>query len=530
MAVQVLTALGGVGLFLLGMQMLTGGLRGLAGAHLRRALSHFTATPLSGAVTGALSTALIQSSSATTVTAIGFVAAGLLSFPQALGIIFGANIGTTMTGWLVAILGFKLDLGQIVLPLVLLGALLQLLAKGRAATIGRSLAGFSLLFIGIEVMKDGLAAFEGIVTPEAFPRDTVSGRLMLVGIGIAITLVTQSSSAGVATALAALGAGAINLPQAAALVIGMDVGTTFTALLATVGGSTVTKRTGAAHVIYNVMTGAMAFVLLPFAIAGFTAAGVTDPQIALVAFHSAFNLLGVVLVLPFAGQFARLIAALIPETGPALTRRLDPQLLGDFHLAQHATAGTASELADTLAAHLAHLLRPPGHPQRDAWDSVRIRNALDETRDYLDRTILTTRVTEEMAQITPLLHALDHLSRLLYRADQGARVAALWQDRDLSDLAARLGQQAEAAVAPADGAAAAHRLHVLTRLLRRRHQTLRDVLIERGARGEIDTDEVARRLDALRWLYRTADHLWRIRVHLNELEPDAGASARRPQS
>lgn len=118
MNTDLLLFVGGIGLFLLGMILLTQGLKGLAGGAMRRLLARFTKTPLTGAVTGALSTAVIQSSSATTVTAVGFVAAGLLTFPQALGIIFGANIGTTITGWIVAVLGFKLHLGQIVLPLV----------------------------------------------------------------------------------------------------------------------------------------------------------------------------------------------------------------------------------------------------------------------------------------------------------------------------------------------------------------------------------------------------------------------------
>ena len=252
---NLLSALGGVGLFLLGMILLTDGLKAVAGPRLRSMLARFTSTPLSGAVTGALTTAAIQSSSATTVAAVGFVASGLLTFPQAIGIIFGANIGTTMTGWLVALLGFKLDLGQITLPLVFVGALLTLSGKKSVSFVGQALAGFSLIFIGIEHMKLGLEAFEGIVTPADFPSDSLWGRLGLVAIGVLITLITQSSSAGVATALAALSAGAVNFSQAGALVIGMDVGTTFTAALATLGGGTMAKRTGFAHVIYNIMTG-----------------------------------------------------------------------------------------------------------------------------------------------------------------------------------------------------------------------------------------------------------------------------------
>ena len=152
----VLLFFGGVGLFLLGMLVLTDGLQRLAGPALRRGLARFTSSPASGAAAGAVATALIQSSSATTVATIGFVGAGLLTFSQALGIIFGANIGTTITGWLVAVLGFKLDLGLIVLPLVFLGVLLKIFGRGRMQHLGWALAGFSLLFIGIDAMQQGL--------------------------------------------------------------------------------------------------------------------------------------------------------------------------------------------------------------------------------------------------------------------------------------------------------------------------------------------------------------------------------------
>ena len=251
MTSDILLAIGGLGLFLLGMIIMTEGLKDLAGPSLRRILARFTTNTASSAAAGAVTTAVIQSSSATTVTAIGFVGAGLMTFPQALGVIFGANIGTTMTGWLVALIGFKLDLGVAVLPIVLIGALLKMFGRGRVRPLGWALAGFSLLFIGIDAMQQGMEAFEGRVTPDNFPRDSLIGRLQLVLIGVAITLVTQSSSAGVATAMVALSAGAVSFPQAAAMVIGMDVGTTFTAYLATIGGSTAMRQTGYAHVIYK---------------------------------------------------------------------------------------------------------------------------------------------------------------------------------------------------------------------------------------------------------------------------------------
>ena len=251
MNIETLQALGGLGLFLVGMNMLTEGLRGLAGDRLRLILRKSTETPLKGVVAGAATTAMVQSSSATTVATVGFVAAGLMTFQQALGVIFGANIGTTITGWLVAIVGCKLDLGLVLTPVVLGGALLNLFSPNPWKQLGWAWAGFGVLFIGIDALKDGMVAFRGIVTPDSFPADTLSGRLKLVVLGTVLTVITQSSSAGVASALAALAVGAITLPQAAALVIGMNVGTTFTAMVATLGGGTASRRTGVSHVIFN---------------------------------------------------------------------------------------------------------------------------------------------------------------------------------------------------------------------------------------------------------------------------------------
>ena len=339
---------GGIGLFLLGMICLTEGLRGLAGNALRRLLAKFTKTPTTGAMAGAVTTALIQSSSATTVTAIGFVGAGLLTFKQALGVIFGANIGTTITGWMVAILGFKFQISEIVFPLLFLGVLLKLFGTTKLQHVGWSFVGFSILFIGIDILKEGMEVYKDLVTPQIFPDDTLFGRFKLVLIGAAITLVTQSSSAGVATALVALGAGSINFVQAAALVIGMDIGTTFTAALATLGGSTAIRQTGFAHVIYNLLTGVMAFLLLDlFAYIFQTWIEIgtrTDIQIILVAFHTSFNTLGVILVLPFTSFFVEFITRIIPDKGPPLLQRIDNKLLIQPASAIDATFGTLREI------------------------------------------------------------------------------------------------------------------------------------------------------------------------------------------
>ncbi|MEQ8507565.1 MAG: Na/Pi symporter [Rhodospirillaceae bacterium] len=528
MNTDILLAIGGVGLFLLGMLILTDGLKDLAGNALRRALARFTTNPVSGAAAGAVTTAVIQSSSATTVTAIGFVGAGLMTFSQALGVIFGANIGTTMTGWLVALIGFKLHLGVVVLPLVLLGVLLKMFGRGRIQSAGWALAGFSLLFIGIDAMQQGMAVFEGHVTPSDFPGDGLIDRLQLVGIGIAITLVTQSSSAGIATAMVALSTGTISFPQAAAMVIGMDVGTTFTAFLATIGGSTAMRQTGYAHVVYNIMTGIIAFILLGFytaAVQDNLTAGTGDVQVALVAFHSLFNIIGVLLVLPFTTAFATLITRLVPERGPHLTTRLDDQLLPDASAAVDAAAATAQAIALDLFHILADLLDP--HLRDDAEEErlAATRRALDETRYYLNR--IKTEPSQSLVHLRHVatIHAIDHLNRLYVRCKNSDPLKVRRYDHRLKRLAGLLERVAKSVSNETLNEQTEVSLDRVRSLLRTQRRSYRHTLITRASRGEIEPDQVADRLDSIRWLHRSAYHVWRAVHHLRQavdtsLSPD----------
>ncbi|WP_460275435.1 Na/Pi cotransporter family protein [Celeribacter sp. ULVN23_4] len=529
MVTDVVNALGGVGLFLFGMIWLTRGLRDLAGQALRRALAKFTRTPLSGAMTGAVTTALVQSSSATTVTAVGFVSAGLLTFPQALGIIFGANIGTTVTGWITAILGFKLDLGQITLPLVFLGAMAHLFGGPRLKSAGTALAGFALLFLGIEVMKSSLASFEGLVTPSDFPQDTVFGRLTLILIGAAITIVTQSSSAGVATALAVLGAGAINLPQAMAMVIGMDVGTTVTAALATLGGSTAARRTGLSHVIYNILTATMAFFLLtPYSALIALPAFQMDAQIALVAFHTGFNILGVILILPFTRPFANLVTFLVRAKGPTLTRGLGKELLRDPDLAFEAAQSTLTALVKAQFSYLAHRITRPDMTREDEAQLRRLREALTELRTYVDAIPKTPGDARKAAQRASILHILDHLSRLLFRCTQTPRLSALSKDHKLRRLSRVLAQIAADSDTIDSLSASESRLKKLRHLMQDQRELFRLHTMEQTPEFGLSAEDMGLRLDAMRWLHRVSYHLWRITYHMLKLQEDrAPASAGR---
>ena len=245
------TLLGGIGLFLLGMLMLTDGLQALAGDRLRSALRRYTRTRPSAILTGAAVTAVVQSSSATTLAVIGFVGAGLLSFRQALGVVFGANLGTTTTAWLVAGVGLKVSVSAFALPLVGVGSLGKLFGSGRIVPVGTAVAGFGLVFVGIDVLQSGMQGLTSRFDPARFTDLGVLGYALLVAVGALMTVVMQSSSAAVTTTLAAIAAGSINLEHAAALVIGQNVGTTVTASVAAIGGSAAARRTAVAHVAFN---------------------------------------------------------------------------------------------------------------------------------------------------------------------------------------------------------------------------------------------------------------------------------------
>ena len=302
--------IGGLGLFLLAIGMMTDGLKLAAGNALRTLLAKWSKTPFRGVVSGAAMTALVQSSSAVTVASLGFVNAGLLSMRHALGIVYGANIGTTMTGWLVAMVGFKLNIQAVALPMIGVGMILKLLKpNSRLASVGIAIAGFGLFFVGIDSLK---TAFEGIVSTfdlSQFKAEGVEGFLMYLVIGFVMTVLTQSSSASIALTITAATSGMVGIYAAGAMVIGANIGTTSTAMFASIGATSSAKRVAAAQVVFNVVTAVVAALILPLlfglihwitAVAEIDA----DPGITLAIFHTLFNLLGVALIFPLNDRLA----------------------------------------------------------------------------------------------------------------------------------------------------------------------------------------------------------------------------------
>ncbi|RDE22663.1 Na/Pi cotransporter family protein [Motiliproteus coralliicola] len=522
-------SLGGLGLFLLGMVIMTSGLKALAGERLRDWLMRSTRTPTSGALVGACCTALLQSSSATTVAAVGFVAAELMSFSHALGIIFGANLGTTITGWLVALLGFKLKLSTLAFPLIFIGTMLKLFGRGRLAEGGLALAGFALIFIGIQQLQLGMTGLQQLFSFEQLPADTLGGRLQLVLLGIAFTLVTQSSSAGVATTLTALHSGFIGFEQAAALVIGMDIGTTVTALMATLGGSVGSRRTGYSHVIYNLLTGVMALLLIgPFV----WLCGQIDPQLpqqqaelSLVAFHSSFNLIGVLLILPFSRQFAELLQRLVPDRAPRYTGNLDPILLEQPELALNAVQLSLDRQLAALTGHTNALL---GDPQCQRVELAPLQRALDDTHQFIDQIHLQPSSSLNWQRLVAMIHSLDHMQRLHERCEEEEdRASCARVSPDLEQV--RLGLiDSNRTILDAIAQRRWQPAEVASRQTRAEVETLappqRDRIANAIGHGQLNVPQGTDQLEALRWLRRVSHHLCRISHHQHQAALSSGST------
>lgn len=298
--------LGGMGLFLVGMWLMTDGLKLAAGDALISILHHWTKTPGRGLITGFSITALLQSSSAITVATIGFANAGLIKLQQAVWVIFGSNVGTTMTGWIVALVGFKINLEAYALPLIGIGMIVRMSGgKGRRTAIGQAILGFGLFFLGISVLKE---AFMGLGSSIQLPSVVGGGVQVLMVylfLGLVLTTLMQSSSAAVVVILSAAAGGMVSLGAAAATVIGANLGTTTTALISVWGATATAKRVAASHILFNLITASIALIIMTpmlWLVDWIQAFLKMTPSVAttLALFHTVFNILGVIVMLPLA--------------------------------------------------------------------------------------------------------------------------------------------------------------------------------------------------------------------------------------
>ena len=435
----VISTLGGVGLFLLGMTVMTDGLKALAGSALRTVLSKAATTPLHGSFWGAMITLLVQSSSATTMTTIGLVSAGLLTFQQGLGLVFGANVGTTGTGWLVALIGVRVSLTAAALPMIFVGALTKLLARGRVSGMGAALAGFGLVLFGLTTLQQGMGGLAERLHPADLPAvlagpgapwwSGLYGVLALVVIGLVMTALMQSSTAAVAVTLSGYFAGAIGLDQGCALIIGQNIGTATSSALAAIGASTTAKRLAIAYVLFKLVAAVIALVLFPVVTPLLVRASNTiDGVTLLAAYHTAYNIVGVVVLLPLIDRFTRLVERILPERGSPLTRCLDPSALETPIVAVEAVRLTIARALATVCGSIDAALGGRKEPIRLGKDVVSVHDAADalgQAQIFLSDVTGPPETDDEQQRLTSTLHALDHASRLAEGADDGINVGAI---------------------------------------------------------------------------------------------------------
>jgi phosphate:Na+ symporter len=501
---------GGLGLFLLGMSMMTDGLKLAAGPALHRILGASTRTRWHALGSGVLVTAMVQSSSAVTVATIGFVNAGLLGLAPALWVLFGANVGTTMTSWIVALVGLKFKVEALALPLVGAGVLLKLAGEGRRrGAIGAALAGFGLLFYGIALLQQ---AFGGLAGTLALPQgDGVGTLLAQLAIGVLMTVLMQSSSASMAVALTAAQGGLIGAQGAAAVVIGANVGTTVTALLASIGATSNARRAAAAHVAFNLLTAAVALALLPWLVGALGAARArlglpAEPAAQLALFHTCFNVLGVMLMWPLAGALTRWLLRRFRarEDDEAQPQHLDDNVLAVPTLALDALEREVAR-AGQVALRMARATLGGANAaalSRDEAAAALLDAAIEAFVARLNRAAMAPAATARLA---------DLLRRQRYHetcAEQAMAAAALPPPGETAGAPAaahaafagaadRLLLHCDPGLPPGDGAALDANLDATEA----RYQDLKAALLAAGADGRLtlaDMEQSLRRCSALR--------------------------------
>ncbi len=345
--------LAGLALFLLAMSLIEESVRSLAGDRVRRFIEQNTQSRLRGLVSGTVATALLQSSSLVGLLVLALVGAGIMQLPNALLIIFGANLGTTFTGWLVTVLGFKLELDALSFPLIASGGLLWALSgTHKLAALGRFGLALGLLLMALEFMKSAMGGYAQALDP-SFLASLSAWQFLLFGIGF--SALVQSSSATMVVTLSALHIGVIDLYAAAAIAVGADLGTTSTVVLGALKGSANKKRVALGHVLFNVATDSLAFVLLIPLVD--LVANIGDPLLALVAFHSVFNLLGVCLFTPFVPHLARFLAKRFVQEEAGAAVFLDPSVSAVPEVAVGAVGNELKRLSQQVVALNAALFR-----------------------------------------------------------------------------------------------------------------------------------------------------------------------------
>jgi len=533
------SVLGGLGLFLLGMWLLTEGLKMAAGPALQTLLGTWTRTSLRGFLSGATMTALMQSSSGATVAIIGFVNAGLLTMSYALWVVFGSNVGTTMTGWLVAVIGFHFKIDAFALPIIGLGAFLQLFSpRQRYRAFGRALAGFGILFLGIDTLKDTFMALGQSFDITTYFAPGAWGLISMVFAGIVLTTLMQSSSAAIALVLTAVGGGLMPLAPGAAMVIGANIGTTSTAIFSVIGATSNARRVAAAHVVFNVLTGIVALLLLPVLIklievlnlSELNIASMGEPTVSLALFHTIFNLLGVLLMIPLVKHLVKFLNNQFRTAEEDLSRPryLDKASKTVPDLAINSLTMEFSRLSGLVTDVIKDAINAEEETSRALNRNINIvENLIVSITEYISKmsrnpltdelsesNVLFLRTIEYYRGIIRLMHFITTLQvQILETGDQKmdeklnnwlAKIIELSELTDLSDPEKELDPEE------------------LNRLLEKikedEYDPLKQRILAASARGRINMKEMEMRLELISQLRRVARQLAKAARIINKFK------------
>lgn len=537
------TFLGGLGFFLLAVSMITNGLKLAGGDALRGILSRSTATRFKGVASGVLVTAVVQSSSAVTVATIGFVNAGLLTLNQSLGVVYGANIGTTMTGWIVAAVGFSFKIEVLALPLIGIGMLARIFRPdSRFASLGEALAGFGLFFMGVDFLRDAFAGFSQSVDVAGFAPQGGLGVLLYLLLGFLMTVVTQSSSAAIAITLTAATGGLLGINAAAAMVIGANVGTTSTAAFAVIGATANARRVAAMHVVFNLLTGLVALLLLPLLLlivrVSGDVLGLEDiPAVSLALFHTAFNMLGVLLMWPLTDHLARFLSTRFETEAERLARPqfLDRNVMATPVLAVGALVEELNRAAGMVRALVSGVISLEGRPERILYEQAQgLRSLIDAIEQFVIQLELerlpesqkghlpiALRVTSYLEEIVGLAEGLDS-----HRDDIGTILRTPVSREVLSYQASIVAQIGRCADVEEEGIPA---LEAGYEALRSEWHHLKTVLLHAATARTVPITPLNSALEGLRSCLKMAEQLTKTSERLFTLGLSSGESEGRSE-
>ena len=382
--------IGGLGLLLIGMSMMTDGLKLASGNALRDILALWTNSRIRGLLSGFLITGLVQSSGAVTVATIGFANAGMLTLERAIWVIYGSNIGTTMTAWIVALIGFNLNIEALALPLIGIGVFFKFTGgHARRGSFGLAILGFGLLFLGIGILK---GAFDNIGSEFTLPVAEQLNLLWIViyvAVGFILTTLMQSSSASIVLALSAAQGGLVPLNAAAAVVIGANLGSTTMALIAIIGATPTAKRVAVGHVSFNIITALVAIILLTPMLwfVGVLEQGLEirpEPAITLAIFHTLFNVLGVLLMWPISPYMNAFLLRRFTtqEETEARPRHLDKTVLALPFMATDAMSLEVTRINRHTINVLRNSLKLATAPERSFDEHIVVSRLADEVGKY----------------------------------------------------------------------------------------------------------------------------------------------------